>query len=382
MNSIFFLTGETSGDILASQVITQLQKKSPKTQIAGVCGPRMRAQGVKEVAAMEKFMTLFPFSILFASILFYRAKKVQKHILAFKPEVCVFVDASWFSFKMAEWLRESGYHGKIFKYVCPNMYWPDHGRQKKLTELFDGLISIFPGEIGIFANTRLSITYLGHPFLLSCQQSLTHSLKPKQQILSIFPGSRVIEIKMGFKKLLSASLKFKLQYPHVQIAISCASSFLKEAIVLCVDEDELDKIQLVDTFDEEGKYQLMQKSIVALAKPGTNNLELAWLQIPTLVAFPLPRWLRWVVKKFAKKKRKNYSLVNYLHGEEIFPEVLISESFSSENVILSLKKLFFDVEYREHIKNECQLFAEKFKNPHPDKTVSDVLLEWIQTPST
>ena len=49
MKKIFILTGETSGDKLASKVILKLQKKNPKIEYSCVGGSYLDSLGIKSI---------------------------------------------------------------------------------------------------------------------------------------------------------------------------------------------------------------------------------------------------------------------------------------------------------------------------------------------
>lgn len=360
--SLFILTGENSGDQLASELIVRIKQSRPELEIYGVCGPKMRALQVVELGAMEKFQTFFV-----SPRLFFESRKVRNAILKLNPAVCVFIDASYFSFKMASWLRQSGYQGKIIKYVCPATWWPDHGRKQKLEKLFDALISIFPHEQACFEGSKLPVYYVGHALL---ERGLPAEVLAQvgEGSLALFPGSRQIEIKWGIGKLLKACVLFQETYPEVLIEVSCAASYLRPGIEQAVKKHLKARIAIIDTQQDLEKNALLARARVALAKPGTINLELAKYAVPTLIAYPLPAWVRWCLKPMC-------SMINYVAGKEVFPELLINKPYLAQNAASILESLWFDASERTQIKMTCVELTQRLKKPELSKDAAEIVLD-------
>lgn len=347
---IFITTGETSGDNLAAKLVQALWSQDPNLTIEGVCGPDLRAFGVFNHGNMEQFETLFPMTLLKFPILYWRFQKLCSRIKHLNPDICIFIDASFLNLNLAKRLRKLGYQGRIIKYTCPAQWWPDHGRRYKLISYFDDLICIFPGEAELFLDTPLKAHYFGSPHFIKA----IHPKKTKKKILAFFPGSRIFELKLGFTKMLNACLEFQTQHPEFEIQIARASE-QQEAWIR-----KRTNLEIIDS------QKLLKTAYLALAKPGTNNLELAQHGVPTLVAFPLGPMARWLAQKLLKK-RAYYSLANWLFRQEIFPELLIKQKFSISDAVSKLESLL-NTHQRKLIIQQCkQLSARLSSTSHFQK---------------
>ncbi|MEI6805644.1 MAG: hypothetical protein WCK49_03965 [Myxococcaceae bacterium] len=353
------MTGEISGDQLASDLISRIRQVRPEIEIQGVCGPGMRGLGVKQVLKMETFQTFFPVSILLAPWFSMNINHIKQAILELNPKVCVFVDASFLSFTLASRLRKAGFKGKIIKMVCPATWWPDHGRKQKLEKLFDVLISIFPHEVAFFQNSPLAVHYFEHP-LFQKEKSQTSS----QLILALFPGSRPIELRFGIHKLLKACVLYQQRHPEVLIQVSCAALELKTLIKKAITRFPKANIKI-----ETNTAMLLERAKIALAKPGTINLELAQYQIPTLIAYPLYHWTRWLMLGRLKLVRPHHAMINFVYEDEVFPELLLNELFTPEKAAYALENLD-----ASKIRTACQSLIQKLKNPDPDQSAANLVL--------
>lgn len=357
--SLFVLTGESSGDQFAAGLIKDIWQQRPELPVYGVCGPALRAIGVQPVGSMETFQTIFPASVVLMPYLIWQASKIHRAILELNPKVCVFVDASYFSFKMAERLRESGYQGKIIKYICPATWWPDHGRQAKLERLFDAAISIFPHE---------KRQYVGHP-LFSDPLPAT---KP-EPVLGLFPGSRLIELRFGLKKLLKACVLYQEKHPEIPIEVSCAAQYFRPRLEKVIARFPKNSIRLVDTSTSDKKQAFLSRLQLAIAKPGTINLELARYRVPTLIAYPLYDWIRWIMLKKLRLIKSHHAMINMVYGQEVFPELLVNDAFTPHKAVGVLEN--WDV---NRIQKACLGLCQHLKNPDPSHTAAKIVLGFLE----
>ena len=382
---IFFWVGEISGDRLASKLIKKLKKKNPNIKIAGITGPRMRELGVINLGNMER-LNRWHLLLLFISkpILYLLGYYVRWRALKLRPKVSIFVDAPTSSFMLAKHFKNAGYKGCYIKYVCPSFCWPDHGRRKRMESLFDVLISIVPNEKEMLKDANLSVHYIGHPIFED------RDIRQDNQILEVsnhsprvtlFPGSR----NWAVKRVLPAQLKsckiLAEKYPDMIIKISCATQSLKRIIEKIVRKQKFEfrNLEIIKTYDESSKNELMCQTDVAMAIPGTINLELASFQIPTLLAFPIPGWFRWIglsVWKMGNPQSK-YSLINVVSEDKIYPE-LLETPFTPENAAEILEDLLFNANLRSQIQQNCTSVCNIFKADTIDTDEAGIVMDYIQ----
>ncbi|AZR73947.1 hypothetical protein BBF96_11425 [Anoxybacter fermentans] len=128
-------------------------------------------------------------------------------------------------------------------------------------------------------------------------------LDSKDLVLNIFPGSRPHEVKESFPLFLKAVIYLKNKKKRIKPLITLAPfitldnirSFLDEAKDLSWELKLTDVEELVElkVFEHRfliyrgSSYNTMQVSQLAFALPGTNNVELAAMGVPTLVILPL-----------------------------------------------------------------------------------------------
>lgn len=111
--SIFVFAGEPSGDLHGSYLLKALKKEIPSHHFWGVGGPRMRAENMECILAMEDFAVM-GFTDVFLALpkLVRQFYKVRNEILKKNPSAVVFIDYPGFNLRMAKALRKKRLSGQ------------------------------------------------------------------------------------------------------------------------------------------------------------------------------------------------------------------------------------------------------------------------------
>ena len=136
-------------------------------------------------------------------------------------------------------------------------------------------------------------------------------LRSLPRLWKLFLGSRESEIRHNLPIQLQAAHEL-CQTTPLQIAISLASPKLRCSIAKEVARLGLELGRQVHLIPQEQRYELMQRSSLALATSGTVTLELALHYTPTVVCYKLTR-LNWLIAACILRLRlPHYCLVNIL----------------------------------------------------------------------
>lgn len=312
---IFVVCGEKSGDLLAAKVLKPLKDK---LSIQGCLGPELTKLGFEKLFAMEGLEVIGfwkALSSLFRVVTLFRT--IKKAILQNNPKVVLLVDSVEFNLFLGRSLRKAGFTGKIVQLVCPTIWAWRKNRKKTLEKYFDLLLTIFPFEEKLFEGSQLKAKYIGHPIIDDLVQvvhskRLTH-LNDKR-VIAVFPGSRKREIEISLDIYLEALKNFS----GYEIAIAVAGEKHIATIQKIADKSQV-KVHLIPF---EDRYELMQKAEVALSKLGTVNLELAFFEVPTVIAAPLPSLELFLLQFVFKIFLPHYSLVNLIASRRVMPEYI------------------------------------------------------------
>jgi len=107
MKKIFILTGEASGDKLASEVILNLKKINPEIDYLSVGGENLKKLGVKSIYNLKE-ITYLGFTKVILNI-FKIKKKIDETVKAineFQPDILFTVDSPDFTLRVAEKVKK------------------------------------------------------------------------------------------------------------------------------------------------------------------------------------------------------------------------------------------------------------------------------------
>ena len=107
MRKVFILTGEPSGDKLASTVISKLMTQNPKIEYLSVSGSHIKRLGIQSIFDLKEITYLgFTSVILNIFKIRNRINKTVDEILKFNPDILFSVDSPDFTLRVAERVKK------------------------------------------------------------------------------------------------------------------------------------------------------------------------------------------------------------------------------------------------------------------------------------
>ena len=324
MKKIFVLTGEPSGDKLASTVISKLKIKRSDIEYSCVGGTHLNSLGIKSIYDLKE-VTYIGFTSVLLNI-FKIKKKINEtvdKIIEFKPDILFSVDSPDFTLRVAEKVKKINPNIKTIHYVAPQVWVWRESRVKKFKKFLDHILLLFNFEKKYFDKENINNTFVGHPLLEKSVKSKTDlsNLIPKdKKIISIYAGSRLSEtsillpILVDFIKLMND--KFN-DYLFVFHATEENKSYINDNIKIT----NLDNIQVIS--DENIKLQILSNSAFAVSKSGTVSLEICNAKIPSIIIYKMNFLNFMIVKLLVKIKYAN--IINIINNKEIIPELIQNE---------------------------------------------------------
>ena len=314
---IYLIAGEASGDNIGSKLMRQLKLQHADIEFYGIGGEKMQAEGMNLLfpssdLAVMGFFEILPHIFKFIS----KIKQTIKQIIQLQPDVVITIDSPGFSFRVAKAIKNK-ISGKLIHYVAPTVWAYRPERAKKIAQIYDHLLVILPFEPEYFLKEGLPTSFVGHPAIEDLTILPKENFRNKFNIakedllLCLTPGSRSQEIKTLLPIFLASVdiLRNKLQQ-NIIIAIPTA---LKDLVASYADEN-------VIIIDEADKQSLFSSADLALTKSGTITTELAFYQIPMVIAHKVNRFSAWLLKKIIQVKF--VTIVNLLANKELIPELL------------------------------------------------------------
>jgi len=144
MKKIFILTGEPSGDKLASSIITKLKIQNPNIEYLSVGGEHLNNLGIRSIYDL-KDITYLGFTSVLLNI-FKIKKKISKtvdEILKFDPDILLSVDSPDFTLRVADRVKKLNNKITTVHYVAPKVWVWRKKRVKKIKKFIDHMLLLF-----------------------------------------------------------------------------------------------------------------------------------------------------------------------------------------------------------------------------------------------
>ena len=329
MKKIFVLTGEPSGDKLASTVISKLKENNSDIEYSCVGGTHLNSLGIKSIYDLKE-ITYIGFTSVLLNI-FKIKKKINEtvnKIIEFKPDILFSVDSPDFTLRVAEKVKKINPNIKTIHYVAPQVWVWREGRVKKFKKFLDHILLLFNFEKKYFDKENINNTFVGHPLLeksIKSKTDLSNLISKDKKIISIFAGSRssetsiLLPILLDFINLMND--KFN-DYLFVFHATEENKNYINDNIKTI----NADNIQVIS--DENIKSQILSNSVFAVSKSGTVSLEICNAKIPSIVIYKM-NFLNFMIVKFLVKI-KYANIINIINNKEVIPELIQNECNSKE----------------------------------------------------
>ena len=329
MKKIFILTGEPSGDKLASTVISKLKQNRSNIEFLSVGGSHLNALGIKSIYDLKE-ITYIGFTSVLLNI-FKIKKKIDEtvnKIIEFKPDILFSVDSPDFTLRVAEKVKKINPHIKTIHFVAPQVWIWREGRVKKFKKFLDHILLLFNFEKKYFDKENINNTFVGHPLLEKnnkAKTDLSNIIKKDKKIISLFPGSRssetsiLLPILIDFIKLMNEKYNDYLFVFH-------ATDENKTYINDIVKGSNLNNVEVVS--EENIKFQILSNSVFAVSKSGTVSLEICNAKVPSIIIYKM-NFLNFMIVKFLVKI-KYANIINIINNKEVIPELLQNECNSKE----------------------------------------------------
>jgi lipid-A-disaccharide synthase len=330
MKKIFILTGETSGDKLASKVIKKLKNLNSEIEYMSVGGEYLEALGVKSIYNLKEITYLGFTNVLFN--IFKIKKKINltvDKIIEFNPDILFSVDSPDFTLRVSSKVKKIKPNIKTVHFVSPKIYVWREKRIKKFKSFLDHVLLLFPFEKKYFDKENIPSTFTGHPLLekvLTDKIDLTQIIKNNKKILSIYPGSRLSEINILLPILYNFIKLMNKKYTDLVYVFHSTSEHVY-LIKNFLDKKDLHNCEVIS--DDKIKHHLLKKSIFAIVKSGTVSLEVCNAKIPSIIIYKMNFINFLIIKTLVKIKYAN--IINIVANEEIIPELLQSKC-NSKNI--------------------------------------------------
>jgi lipid-A-disaccharide synthase len=346
----YIIAGEASGDLHGSRLIKAIQKNDAHAIVRAWGGDLMQAEGATIVQHYRDLAFMgFVEVALHIRTIFKNLQLCKQDILAFQPDVVVFIDYPGFNLPIAKFAKRAGF--KTVYYISPQVWAWKEKRVKKIKQCIDRMLVILPFEKRFYEQWDYEVEYVGHPlietidlykaseeskkFIIDFKKNHTNS------VVAILPGSRKQEIRKKLPVMLDATKNLQGVECVVAQAPGIDDRFIHELV----------KNHSNISVWKNKTYQLLSIADAAMVTSGTATLETALFGVPEVVCYKTS-WLSYTIAKYFIKI-PFISLVNIIQNKAVVRE-LIQEELTSKRLEKELKQLLHDQQKSQQIKSDYE----------------------------
>ena len=364
---IFIITGEFSGDKHAANVACELKKLIPDCIIEGIGESNLEAQGVKLFRNHDKMAKI---GVSLSTIIshFRLGIDIVNYLKNdFKPDLVLLVDYGAFNLAISKHLKKAGI--KTFYFIPPQIWASRKWRLKTIKKNIDKVLTIFPFEKEFYDKEGISAEFVGHPIveeiiIRNNREDFfkRHNLDLNKKLISIFPGSRIFEIKFLLRLFEKAAKLIEKSRNDIQIVFSHAKSLPNNAF----------KVSYKTIRNEN--HELLEYSDALILASGTVALEAAMYETPMLIAYkgPLLFYLIYLLVRNIKRA----CLVNIITGQDYVDEFLMD--INPDKISKCINEILDNKEKREHIIEGCKKTKELLGNTNCAYNVAKIIYNELE----
>ena len=352
MKKIFILTGEPSGDKLASKVISKLRDNNSNIEYLCVGGSHLSSLGIRSIFNLKE-ITYIGFTSVLLNIFKIKSKinKTVDEIVKFDPDILFSVDSPDFTLRVSERVKKLNKNIKTIHYVAPQVWVWRMGRLKKFKNFLDHVLLLFEFEKKYFDKENIPNTFVGHPLLeheTKNKTDLTNIISIDKKIISLFSGSRSSEINLLLPILISFINLMNTNFDDY-LFVFHATEENKNLINEKIKISNLQNVEVIS--DENIKRQILDRSTFAVSKSGTVSLEICNAKVPSLIIYKMNFINYLIVKLLVKIKYAN--IINIINNKEIIPE-LIQKECNAKEIYNSVVYFLKNPEMMRQQVNNCE----------------------------
>lgn len=365
MKKIFIITGEHSGDIHAGKVIEELRKTQSGAEyiIEGIGGENLKNAGVKLFSDQKKMSAMGISPKILIDHITLGKRLVDYLTKDFNPDLVLLIDYGAFNLNVAKALKKRNKNIKIYYYIPPQIWASRKWRINVVKKYVDKVLCIFPFEKELYESHGIETHYCGHPLTSQLPAPANrdeffekYGLDKNKKLVSIFPGSRVYELKTLMTLFVKSAELLNKLHPDIQFIISQAPNLSDDVFKKYLTQNDFKIIK-------GDNHAMLSTSDALILASGTVALEASLYNTPMIISYK-GVWFLYLIY-LAVRCLDKVSLPNIILNKFLVPELIQSKA-KPDIIAYNIEKLLYnDDDREEQIKGLAQvreLLSNKFSS--------------------
>ena len=372
--TIFWLVGESSGDLHAALVMKSLNLAMPNLKHVGIGGPKMQQQGLKPLFPFQRFAVMGFVEVIAHLFFFLKVQnRIRRLFAKHKPDLAILVDYPGLNMRIAHMADE--YRIAVLYFICPQFWAWKHERVHKLRASTRHVACILPFEKELLDIHNVSSSYVGHPIAEEVNIELDreafarfYKLDPHKKWIGYFPGSRDKEVETMLPIFLKAAAMW--DSAKYEMLFSKSRSVTHATYMSLLNSNGKPHIKLVDG----NTYEMMKYCEVLVCTSGTVTLEAAYIGTPTVICYKASHLSYLIGKQFIRIKR--IGLPNIVLDQDLLPEI-IQNDLTPEMIHSKAESILNDAAYNQYIRAELGKLQAMLSDKKPSDELPRIVQEML-----
>ncbi|NQT65365.1 MAG: lipid-A-disaccharide synthase, partial [FCB group bacterium] len=366
---IFWIAGENSGDLHASIVLKELNKRYSNIENFGIGGEKMKSHEFQAIFPFERFAVMGFIEIIQHLAFFVSVEKqIKKTFENNPPDLVVLVDYPGLNMRIAKLAKR--FNIPVLYYIVPQFWAWKYKRIFKLQEYTDHIAYILPFEGRHFSKHNINASYVGHPISEEISIKLSkeefadkNDLDLNKKWLGFLPGSRNAEIKNMLPQFIDSIEMFDPD--KYEFLISQATSVSTKLFQKILNRTSKN-IKIV----RDMNYEMMKHCDFLTVTSGTATIETAFLGTPFIIVYKTSNISYQIGKRFVKIDK--IGLPNIVIEKDIIPE-LIQREVNGKNIHTTISEILSNEEKYKQISEELKALHDILGSKTPSTEVAEII---------
>ena len=373
MKKIMIIAGEASGDLHGAHLVRAMRALDPHLDFFGVGGNALRQAGVhlmvdnSQIAVVGISEAFLKFKIILSAL-----RIVKKGLNRLRPALLILIDFPDFNLHVATVAKKLGI--PILYYISPQVWAWRTGRVKKIKNVVDHMVVIFPFEVDFYKKSNVPVTFVGHPLLDSMKYRTSGEKKKNltgdSLMIGLLPGSRNGEVARLLPTMVQAADILSEQLPGIRFAIPVAST-VDTTLVEGIVEGGTSSRPLIL---HDGLRDVLDEAALVITASGTVTLEAAIAGTPMIIVYKVSPLSYWLGKRLISVK--HIGMANLVAERPIVPE-LIQHEASAENIAGRVLQMLRDEKGLAEIRCQLRRVGQSLGTSGASKRAAEVAIRLL-----
>ena len=367
------IAGEASGDLHGAHLVRAMRALNPGLDFFGIGGNALRQAGVhlmvdnSQIAVVGISEAFFKFKIILSAL-----RVVKEGLRKIRPALLIVIDFPDFNLHVATVAKKLGI--PVMYYISPQVWAWRTGRVRKINNVVDHMVVIFPFEVDFYKKSNVPVTFVGHPLLDSMTSKTPPgkkgNLKGDSMLVGLLPGSRNGEITRLLPTMVQAADILSEQLPGIRFAIPVASSVDRTMVETIVEGGTAARPLIL----HDGLRDVLDEAALVITASGTVTLEAAIAGTPMIIVYKVSPLSYWLGKRLIRVK--HIGMANLVAERPIVPE-LIQHEASAEKIARRALQMLKDEKGLAEIRRQLRHVAQSLGTSGASKRAAEVAMNLL-----